>query len=205
MLIGVDLDNTIIGYDALFHQVARAWNLIPPEAPARKPEIKQWIRHHFGNDTWTKLQGEVYGPSLPQANAQPGVKEFFLHCRQAKFSACIISHKTRFPAVGDRHDLRQAALDWLQRQGWFDPEGIGLAPADVEFHDTRPAKIEAIRRRHCDIFIDDLPEVFAEPDFPSGTARVLFDPDGTHSPGPGAKSASTWGEIEAGVFAGNYA
>src|SRR4051812_2180242 len=192
MRIGIDLDNTIISYDALFHLVALEKRLIPGDLPAKKNAVKQCVQGRHGNATWTRLQAEVYGPRLEQAVPFDGVIEFFLHCRAAGLSTCIISHKSRFPALGEPHDLREAALGWLERKGWFDANGIGLSRSDVEFHDTRQAKVHAIGQRCCTVFVDDLPEVFSEEDFPSETSRILFDPDATHPAQPGWKTAASW-------------
>ena len=203
MRIGTDLDNTLINYDALFHAAALERGLIAKELPARKTEVKNWVQGRHGNDAWTELQAEVYGPLLEQAEVYPGAMAFFRRCRSSGFSVCVISHKTRFPALGRQHDLRAAAMRWLEQRGWFGADGIHLDRSDVEFHDTRAAKVQAIRRRACDLFIDDLPEVFAEEAFPTETTRILFDPDGAHAAVPNIKKVGHWSEVEDWVFASN--
>ena len=72
------------------------------------------------------MQGYVYGARMAEAEPYPGALEFFQNCRRAGIPARIISHKTRHPFLGERHDLHQAALQWLEQQGFFDPEKIGL-------------------------------------------------------------------------------
>ena len=199
MRIGVDLDNTIICYGPLFHAVAVARGLVPSDLPSSKQVIKTWIQNTHGNPAWTALQAEVYGPMLCGATAYPGVFEFFCRCRSAEIETCIISHKSQFPALGVHCDLRVAALHWLENNGWFGPES-GLSPAEVEFHDTREEKVAAIARRQCDLFIDDLPEVFRETHFPPTTSAILFDPESAYAEHKGIKQVAHWHEIEDTIF-----
>ena len=200
MIIGIDLDNTIISYDALFHFAALGHGLISPHVPARKATIKHYIQTRHGADAWTSLQAEVYGPLLEYAQPFEGAREFLLQCRSANYEVCILSHKSRQPALGAPHDLRAAAHDWLDHQGWFSSSDLGLALTDVEFHDTRADKVQAIRRHACDVFVDDLPEVLADPAFPAGTARILFDPEQTHPLHHDWKHARSWAQIAAEIF-----
>jgi hypothetical protein len=46
----------------------------------------------------------------------------------------------------------------------------------VFFELTKEAKAARVAALGCEIFIDDLPEIFALPDFPSSARTVLFDP-----------------------------
>ncbi len=200
MRIGIDLDNTIISYDAVFHFAALGHGLISPHVPARKTAVKHYIQKRHGEDAWTRLQAEAYGPLLEYAQPFDGVMNFFQHCRTAQIPICILSHKSCRPALGEPYDLRAAALAWLETQGWFSSSGAGLTPTDVEFHDTRAEKIQAIARWGCDVFIDDLPEVLADSGFPSRATRILFDPDQSHPHHPEWKHACTWAAIKAETF-----
>ena len=47
------------------------------------------------------------------------------------------------------------------------------------FEATRAAKLARIAVLAPDLFVDDLPELFDDPDFPSGPERVLLSPSGT--------------------------
>lgn len=200
MRIGVDLDNTLICYDALFHAAALERGLIAPETPARKKAVKDAIQSAHGDPVWTKLQAEVYGPLLPRAEAFPGAAAFFRRCRVEKIELRIVSHKSRYPALGLRTDLREAAIRWLASRGWFDSAN-GLVREAVEFHDTRDEKVRAIARHRCDAFIDDLPEIFAEKNFPAQTTAILFDPDQAHENTGGVLRLKSWVEIEEHFFA----
>lgn len=200
MRIGVDFDNTIVCYDALFHRLAVEQGLIPPEIPPRKGEVRDHLRRAGREDAWTELQGHVYGDRLVEADPYPGVPEFFAACRRTGRQVSIVSHKTRTPFLGPPHDLHAAAIRWLEGHGFFRPEGIGL-PRDLVFFElTKEAKLDRIGERQCDFFIDDLPEFLAEPGFPPAVIRILFDPSGLHEAPPGVRRTSSWAEIAALVL-----
>src|SRR5262245_43078397 len=44
MLIGVDFDNTIVSYDALFHRIATERDLIPADLPVNKTAVRDHLR-----------------------------------------------------------------------------------------------------------------------------------------------------------------
>lgn len=177
MHLGVDFDNTIVCYDSLFHRICRERGLIPAEVPVSKSEVRNYLRRIDHEDAWTEMQGYVYGRRMSEADPFPGVIEFFQTCRARGINVTVISHKTRYPYLGEKYDLHQAALGWLELQGFFDPERIGLPREKAFFELTKQAKLERISACGCTHFIDDLPEFLLEPAFPSATRRVLFDPN----------------------------
>ena len=193
----MDLDNTIICYDQLFVSVAIEKGLISQTDVSvwGKLEVKSAIQRLHGNDVWTALQGEIYGSRLLEANPFSGVADFFLQCRLHGIPTCIISHKTKYPTLGPRYNLHKAAFAWLEKHGWFETDGIGICRSDVEFHETLSKKLDAIGRRRCRVFIDDLPEVFAATNFPAHTSRILFDPGFCHTLAPGIERATTWKQM----------
>jgi hypothetical protein len=177
MRLGIDFDNTIVCYDALFHRVALEDGVIPSDLPANKSDVRNHLRSIGREDVWTEMQGRVYGARMAEADPYPGVLAFFQNCRAAGIPVFIVSHKTRRPFAGEPYDLHAAALGWLTNQGFFDAERIGLPREDVFFELTKQAKLERIAACGCTHFIDDLPELLAEPSFPQGVARLLFDPN----------------------------
>lgn len=175
MRIGVDFDNTIVCYDAAFRTAALARGLAPMEAAGSKGAVRDYLRHAGREHEWTELQGFIYGPGMtaaePFSNALPVIAGWL----RAGMDVFIVSHKTRVPYLGPQYDLHAAGWEWLERQGFFEPSRINLPRAHVYFELTKQAKLERIAQLRCTHFIDDLPEFLAEPAFPSGVARCLFD------------------------------
>lgn len=191
-MIGIDFDNTIVCYDDVFQAIAVEQGLVPPHAATSKTAIRDHLRAIGQEDRWTELQGTIYGPRMMDARPFPGVVEFFAACRAAGVPVAIVSHRTRFPYLGERHDLHAAARDWLARHGFHDPAGIGLPVERVFFEETKEAKLARIAEVGCTHFIDDLPELLAHPLFPADVRRILFDPHGQHASPAGIDIAPSW-------------
>ena len=191
-MIGIDFDNTIVCYDDVFQAIAVEQGLVPPHAATSKTAIRDHLRSVGQEDRWTELQGTIYGPRMMDARPFPGVVEFFAACRAAGLPIAIVSHRTRFPYLGERHDLHAAARDWLARHGFHDPTGIGLPVDRVFFEETKEAKLARIAEVGCTHFIDDLPELLAHPLFPADVRRILFDPHGQHGVPPNLDVAPSW-------------
>ena len=202
MIIGVDFDNTIVCYDGLFHKVALEQGLIPLDLPVSKGAVRDHLRGADQEKAWTEMQGYVYGARMGEAKPYPGVCEFFVRCRRERQRVLIISHKTRVPYLGEKHDLHGSASEWLTSQGFFEPE-IGLAKEDVHFELTKEEKLERISRAGCTHFVDDLPEFLAEPGFPHSVRRILFDPALTAAAGEW-DCVGSWKAIEGLLFGGGW-
>ncbi|MCC6231295.1 MAG: phosphotransferase, partial [Verrucomicrobiales bacterium] len=147
------------------------------DLPATKSDVRNHLRAMGREEVWTEMQGRVYGPRLGEAAAYPGVLEFVRAVRTAGIPVAIISHKTRHPFLGEKHDLHAAAWGWLEQEGFFDSARIGLPRDHVFFELTKQAKLERIGAWGCTHFIDDLPEFLGEASFPAGVERWLFDPN----------------------------
>jgi hypothetical protein len=178
--LGIDFDNTIVCYDQFFHRVALEQALIPADLPVNKQAVRDYLRAVGKEDRWTEMQGYVYGPRLNDAQAFPGVLDYIRNQVRCGTEVYIVSHKTKHPYMGPKHDLHAAALGWLETNGFFDPARIGLPRAHVFLELTKKDKLQRIAALGCTHFIDDLPELLAEPDFPRDVRKVLFDPNGEH-------------------------
>jgi hypothetical protein len=196
-VIGIDFDNTIVCYDEVFGRVAVELGLVPPEAATSKTAIRDHLRLRGQEDRWTELQGMIYGPRLTDAPPFPGVTEFFAACRAAGRPVAIVSHRTRVPYLGERHDLHAAARDWLARHGFHDPAGIGLPVEWVFFEETKEAKLVRIAAVGCTHFIDDLPELLTHPLFPAHVRRILFDPHAATPLPADTSRLSAWSQAAA--------
>lgn len=172
-VLGIDFDNTIACYDQAFHSVAAVQALVPASPPLSKREVKRAICATHGEDSWTQLQGLVYGPEIGRATPFPGFQAFTLEAISKGWTLAIISHKTRNPVLGPAWDLHACAAQWLEDQGLFE---AGLDRAMVFFEATREAKLARVAALKCRVFVDDLPEVLSEPGFPEGVERWLFYP-----------------------------
>jgi hypothetical protein len=195
MLVGLDFDNTIVCYDALFHRLARERGLLADDVPATKGHVRDYLRRIDRENDWTELQGIAYGPRIVDAEPFPGVIEFLRRCKQLDVRCAVISHKTRAPYLGPKYDLHQAAHDFLKAHGFYNVAVTGLTASEVNLELTKHAKIERIAALGCDFFVDDLPEFLGEPTFPKATVKILFDPSGAIVPAVDCLHARSWGEI----------
>lgn len=190
MRIGLDLDNTLICYDGLFHRLALESYLIEPETPPRKNAVRDRVRELHGDLQWQELQAQGYGPRLPEAEFFPGARQALIRWRDAGHEIHIISHKSVTSGRGNFR-LRDAALAFLEAHA------IISLISGINFAVDQPQKVKLIRETNCRVMIDDLPEILRHPDFPPSVARVFFDPDGVRQ--PDLISCSNWAEIEAAV------
>ena len=197
MLVGLDFDNTIVCYDEVFHRVAVETGLIPGHVPPTKNAVRDYLRREGREDEWTELQGTVYGPRLNDTPPFPGVLELLGRCVDLGVDVAIISHKTRHPYRGPCYDLHACARQWLERHGVFDPLRIGLSPSRAFFELSKEEKLRRIAATGCTHFVDDLPEFLAEPHFPNGVEKILFDPNDLYANEPELSRASSWEEIGA--------
>jgi hypothetical protein len=190
MVLGIDFDNTLISYDALFHGLAVEAGLIAPGPTLGKPALRDAVRRTpHGEHAWQALQGLAYGPRIRDAEPAPGAQAFLAACREKAIRTLVISHKSEFAAVDPtRTPMRAAALGWLEAHGFL--------PLEVRFGATRGEKLAHIREAGCTHFIDDLPETFLEPDFPRGVQGILYAPGGEPGPDlPFLTVARSWAEI----------
>jgi len=193
-LVGLDFDNTIVSYDALFHQVALEKSLIPESLPKSKVAVRDFLRQADKEDAWTEMQGYVYGARMADAKAYPGVIEFMERAAVSGVPLAIVSHKTLHPFLGPKYDLHEAARSWVNDE--LVAKKL-IKPDLVFFELTRDDKIHRIAKTGCGSFVDDLPEVLTAPAFPQDTRGILFDPEGSHEDEREIAKFASWQEIAA--------
>jgi len=195
MRIGIDFDNTIVSYDALFYKVAVEQALVPVDLPKSKMAVRDYLRKIDKEPVWTELQGFVYGTKMEDAKAYPFVIEFMKFARDKGILITIISHKTKHPFIGPKYDLHEAARGWVAST-LMDGVTNLVEPHNVFFESTKKEKIARIAHIGCDYFIDDLPEILLMPGFPKNLKRILFDPEGIHNTDQLFAKMVSWQEIK---------
>jgi hypothetical protein len=197
MHIGLDFDNTIVNYDTLFHQVALEKKLIPASLPVDRIVVRDYLHSINQEEVWTTLQGDVYGARMDEASIYFGVLSFIQRTQAAGHTLTIISHKTKHPYLGPAYDLHATAYAWIKchlaskKNPFFNKDHIF-------FELTKEEKLMRIKKNHCDIFIDDLPEILLSAQFPCGVRRILFDPKKNHlvTSLPNIQIVESWAECE---------
>ena len=185
-MIALDLDNTIICYDEAFRAAASQLDCLPePGLAINKSTIKAAALACGGNDLWMRVQGLAYGEQIGKGTLFLGCAEFVALAQE---ELVIVSHKTQFPVLGDKTDLREAAANWIH--------STPLAGLPLHFFDTREAKVAKVAELRPRALIDDLPEVFKTSGFPSATAFILFDPENTHPLWTTSPRLRSWHEAQ---------
>jgi hypothetical protein len=174
MIIGLDFDNTIVCYDQAIARLADELLSLPEAVPRTKLGVRDHLRGDGREDEWTAFQGALYGPGMQHAQPFAGCLDTLKGLTAKGHTFCIVSHRSARPYAGPAYDLHDYARQWVARHLLE----AGLIRADaVFFHETREEKVAQIARLDCALFLDDLPEVFAEPGFSHATQPILFDPD----------------------------
>ena len=178
MIIGLDFDNCIISYDDIFSAAASELDLIPDDVLVKKSklDVRDYLRAAGKENSWTELQGFVYGVSIVSAPAYPGAVKTICDFVKHGHDVHIISHKTKTPFLGPAYDLHEAAMNWIQSN--LRDNSIPILEKDrIHFHPELVDKINCIAAIGCNAFIDDLPEVLDHDNFPESTQKFLFSPN----------------------------
>ena len=202
MLLGIDLDNTILDYDLSFLAAANSLELEFPESVCSKQKIKEyfWSKDN-GEEIWQRLQGLAYGKHVQtHVRLYQGVKRFLWRCQYRGHIVKIISHKTEFGHFDpEKVSIRKEALHFLNSKGFFN-ENNPLVN-EICFKSTKEEKIVRICEEPFDWFIDDLSEVL-EGLNNTTTKKILFDESGELVPFTSSKlqqevySLPDWQQID---------
>ena len=205
MRVGIDIDNTIICYDRVFATVAISHGF-SVRSGSSKNEVKKWFHDRHLNQAFTFVQGEVYGSSIHLASVFDGVLAFIDVARRSDCQLFLVSHKTRYPMIGDKFDLRQSATSFLESKNVIsNKNGKGVVPDNVFYEGTLAKKISRIAALNLDFFIDDLSQVFEHLNFPKKTSRVHFSRDAMHPVfGKSHFTFSDWTQILSFMFCGDH-
>lgn len=175
MRIGIDFDNTIACYDGVFHKAALERGLITSDLGSSKNAVRDFLNGTGRKDDFTELQGYVYGSRMQLVSPYPGFAEFVKQAIAAGHELFVVSHKTKHPMLGPRHDMHAAARGFLDAQKLVGADGIS---ADrVFFELTKEEKTARAHGLEVDVFIDDLPEILKMMTASKALRGILFDPE----------------------------
>jgi hypothetical protein len=195
--IGLDFDNTLVDYTDVFRAEAAGFGLDTQDLDKTQIRDRLRARGPEGEIAWQKVQARVYGPGLTAAPMMAGSAEFLRRCAEDGARLAVVSHKGRFAAQDPGGtDLREAARLWLRRHC---PE---IATDRVFFEDERAAKLRRIASLGLTHFVDDLPEVLGDPDFPREVARLWLMTEAGQERPSGLLAAGPWPVLARSVFGG---
>ena len=193
MRIGFDFDNTIIDYDHIFKYVAVKKKLIPLSVPSNKISVRNYLKKINKENEWTILQGEVYGKHINKAKTYENCVETLKALSSNKIEKYIISHKTKYPFMGEKINLHESALKWLKINKFLASKDTIFKKNDIYFEETIEKKIDRILQKSCDVFIDDLPEILDL--LPEKIIKVLFSPSNQVKNNKNYFIISNWSEL----------
>ena len=178
MLIGLDFDNTIVRYDNAIKVLSEDIPNLPPDLPRTKLSLRNFLRDENREDEWTLFQGKLYGPGMRFADPFPQAITSMKALICLGHELVIVSHRSKRPYAGEPYDLHFFAQQWitdnLRPQGLFN---LDTDQPNVFFLESKSEKISKITSLNCQVFIDDLPEIFSDLNFPARTKRFLFNPN----------------------------
>ena len=131
------------------------------------------------------------------AKVYPGFREFVATARASRHDVFIVSHKTRFPLLGPKYDMHEAARVFLA--GHMLSADDAVPGQNIFFEETKEEKISRAAALDLDVFIDDLPEILTMPGLPERCRRILFAPQRSDARGK-FEQCRRWDEITALLF-----
>ena len=110
MIIGVDLDNTIINYNNIFRKIAeKKINYL------KNKNIKSSIKKHLqktSKNLWKNFKVKFMVSEFFEIFEN--FKNFLNFANSKKLKVIIISHKTKYPIIGKKINIHKATLKFLK-------------------------------------------------------------------------------------------
>ena len=191
MKIGIDFDNTLISYDEIFYKIAFSKGLIKENIPKTKVGLRDYFIKNNLEEVFTKLQAEVYGPQIINANIFDGVLDTLTYLSKEN-SIVIVSHKTIYPYSGPKYKLRDYADKWLKKYQ-LHTSCINSPISNIFYEDSLLNKTKKIVELDCDLFVDDLPKVLYS--LPKNIKKILFNPNKEFIKNNDFSIFDNWGEF----------
>ena len=186
MIIGIDLDNTIIDHSSNFIVTAEKFGLVKkdfinlcqnfPKTSIKEILKKNIISQKNGRKQWEFLQGQVYGNYLKNSKVFIDFYKFLVLCKINSYRVYIISHKSKFAHQDPKKNLIRKSSKIFLKKNYIFNNFFGIDEQNIFFCDSVNKKIEKINQLNCNYFIDDLPKIFNKKKFPKKTKQILFSP-----------------------------
>ena len=173
--LGIDFDNTITNYDGVFSKVALNENMISKDAPHvynTKVDVKNYLININKEDKWTELQGLVYGKYIKLAKPQKKLIQTIKFLSENDIFLFIVSHRTRYPYIGEKINLHNAARHWLNENL---PQLI--SDSNIFFEETIENKVKRANSLHLDFFVDDLAKILLHEKLSQRITKILYKPE----------------------------
>lgn len=172
--IGFDFDNTIASYEKAIRQLSKTYFGIHDDS-LTKVSLKNLLLSKDREKDWTLFQGQLYGPGMKFASPTYGFKQVAYELKMSGHDLFIVSHRTKMPYLGEKHDLHKHAKDWINVNLTYNELPLFEA-SNIFFCETKEEKIRRIEKLCCSIFIDDLEDILLHKLFPKNTKKILFSP-----------------------------
>ena len=173
--LGIDFDNTITNYDGVFSKVAVSENMISKDtshAFNTKVDVKNYLININEEEKWTELQGLVYGKYIKFAKPQKNLIQTIKLLTEADIFLCIVSHRTKFPFIGEKTNLHDAARQWLN-ENLFQL----ISDTNIYFEETIENKVKRANSLNLDFFVDDLPKILLNEKLSQNITKILYKPE----------------------------
>ena len=122
-----------------------------------------------------------------------GFIKLFRYLLKRNIKIYIVSHKTKYPYLGKKIDLRKAATKWIKKNIIDINKDLHFSMKDVYFENNIKKKINRIVKLKCDIFIDDLPQILNL--LPKNINKFLFNSSLTKKSKKNFKIIESWIEF----------
>ena len=167
---GFDLDNTLVDYSNSVGEYCDANSL---EECRTIDDLRALLR---STDTsgrlWQEAQGWLYTDGLDFAHPGFGAVGLCEYLKTNEFELRIVSHKTTHtPDFCGGKPLRAVASKWIangELSAYFPEMSM------IHYESTRKLKIARIKALDLNYFVDDLKEVFQEPEYPKDVTSFLL-------------------------------
>lgn len=167
---GFDLDNTLIDYSVPAQIYSSSNNL---DLCKDIISLRSLLNSNDPSGRkWQEAQSWLYTEGLAFANPNLGANELCSYLKSKNYKLQIVSHKTTHtPDFSGKKPLRNLSTQWIEKSelsNYFLNEKI------IHYESTREQKVKKIKSLNLDFFVDDLAEVFLEPEYPKKIISFLI-------------------------------